>query len=160
MPPISPAIQTRNASVAHNHMFTRQSSSPNTTPAREVPHSPLATQHHPGSPQVFEIPKVPLTRPRNNSITNNDKIQTLELTGNLIMARTPPPPTFGRVRSVPCNEKRSVPDTITHTHIILNDSVMNGHSHWRKLSVGFRKSLATPKNKRLLKPTTGLCVYK
>ena len=63
MPPISPSNRTNSSqyqSVPNNNLFSRKQSPPNNF--KEVPNSPLATHQYPVRP-VFDIPRVPATRP-------------------------------------------------------------------------------------------------
>ena len=67
MPPISPSNRTNSSqyqSVPNNNLFSRKQSPPNNF--KEVPNSPLATHQYPVRP-VFDIPRVPATRPRLNA---------------------------------------------------------------------------------------------
>ena len=91
MPPISPSNRTNSSqyqSVPNNNLFSRKQSPPNNF--KEVPNSPLATHQYPVRP-VFDIPRVPATRPRLNSIHDNDKIpeqQSGRVAGTRGMSKT------------------------------------------------------------------------
>ena len=129
-----PSIQPNKHHNSAN-LLTKKSSSPNNL--KEVPSSPLATHQYNARP-VFDIPRVPATRTRGNSIQENDN--------RLIELKTPqpvPPNSFGRVWSVP--EKRSVPDCVYSTPNVLleNDPVVP--SNWRRISTSIRSAIGTPK---------------
>eukprot|EP00800_Vazella_pourtalesii_P011620 TRINITY_DN2796_c0_g1_i1.p1 TRINITY_DN2796_c0_g1~~TRINITY_DN2796_c0_g1_i1.p1 ORF type:complete len:661 (-),score=92.55 TRINITY_DN2796_c0_g1_i1:803-2785(-) len=144
MPPISPSNRTNSSqyqSVPNNNLFSRKQSPPNNF--KEVPNSPLATHQYPVRP-VFDIPRVPATRPRLNSIHDNDKIPEQQ------SGRPPPPPNFGRVWSVP--EKRSVPDCVYSTPNVLMETESSTPSNWRRISSSIRSAMVTTKNP---KPSRG-----
>ena len=139
MPPISPSNRCNSnhyQSMPNNNLFSRKPSPPNNF--KEVPNSPLATHQYPVARPVFDIPRVPATRPRGNSIHDNEKLQERQFT------RPEAPPQFGRVWSVP--EKRSVPDTVYSSPNVLLDSDSPTPSNWRRISTSIRSAMGTPKN--------------
>ncbi|KAI6659953.1 hypothetical protein LOD99_14293 [Oopsacas minuta] len=138
MPPISSSNRANSSqyqSLPNNNLFSRKPSPSNNM--KEVPSSPLATHQYPVRP-VFDIPRIPATRPRINSIHDNDKLLEKQ------SSRPPPPPSFGRVWSVP--EKRSVPDCVYSSPNVLLDTDSSTPSNWRRISISIRSAMGTPKN--------------
>ena len=106
-----PSIQPNKHHNSAN-LLTKKSSPPNNL--KEVPSSPLATHQYNARP-VFDIPRVPATRTRGNSIQENDN--------RLIELKTPQP--------VPPKLVRVVCGASLRRGVCLTVSILPPMSSWR-----------------------------